>query len=311
MIIWTPAVLSVLYACVLYFCLCTCSAQLSTFHMERRSRNMLITIIIITTVTIILSITSNRHWWLSLVYITVTFTGLHHCDFHWFTSLWLSLVYITVTFTGLHHCDFHWFTSLWLYWLTSLWFYWFTSLWLYLVYITDFTGLHRWLYRLMLLWLYCFTSLWLYLVYITVTLLGLHHWLYWLTSLTLLAYITDFTGLHHCDSTWFTSLWLYWLISLWLLQAHITMNLLLHISLPIAFHVIVLVCYTEVCFTGTKLMTALYPGSSEKSTVENSRPSQYCWYLGLGRTRSWARSEVKALRTSRVKLMVPLSWWLI
>ena len=45
MIAWTPAVLSVLYACVLYFCICTCSAQLSTFHMERRSRNTLIIII--------------------------------------------------------------------------------------------------------------------------------------------------------------------------------------------------------------------------------------------------------------------------
>ena len=45
MIIWTPAVLSVLYyACVLYFCICTCSAQLSMFHMERRSRNTLIVI---------------------------------------------------------------------------------------------------------------------------------------------------------------------------------------------------------------------------------------------------------------------------
>ena len=42
MIIWTPTVLSVLYACVLYFCICTCSAQLSMFHMERRSRNTLI-----------------------------------------------------------------------------------------------------------------------------------------------------------------------------------------------------------------------------------------------------------------------------
>ena len=42
MIIWTPTVLSVLYACVLYFCICTCSAQLSMFHVERRSRNMLI-----------------------------------------------------------------------------------------------------------------------------------------------------------------------------------------------------------------------------------------------------------------------------
>ena len=46
MIIWTPAALSVLYACVLYFCLCTCSVQLSVFHMERRSRNTLIIIII-------------------------------------------------------------------------------------------------------------------------------------------------------------------------------------------------------------------------------------------------------------------------
>ena len=40
----TPAVMSVLYACVLYFCICTCSAQ---FHMERHSRNMLIIIITI------------------------------------------------------------------------------------------------------------------------------------------------------------------------------------------------------------------------------------------------------------------------
>ena len=34
MIIWTPTVSSVLYACVLYFCICTCSAQLSMFNME-------------------------------------------------------------------------------------------------------------------------------------------------------------------------------------------------------------------------------------------------------------------------------------
>ena len=46
MIIWAPAVLSVLYACVLYFRIGTCSAQLSMFHMERRSRNMLIITII-------------------------------------------------------------------------------------------------------------------------------------------------------------------------------------------------------------------------------------------------------------------------
>ena len=47
MIIWTPTVLSALYACVLYFCIWTCSAQLSMFHMERHSRNTLIIIIII------------------------------------------------------------------------------------------------------------------------------------------------------------------------------------------------------------------------------------------------------------------------
>ena len=39
---WTPAVLSVLYACVLYFGICTCSEQLSMFHMERCSRNRLV-----------------------------------------------------------------------------------------------------------------------------------------------------------------------------------------------------------------------------------------------------------------------------
>ena len=47
MIVWAPAVLSVLYACVLYFCICTCSAQLSMFHLERRSRNTITIIMII------------------------------------------------------------------------------------------------------------------------------------------------------------------------------------------------------------------------------------------------------------------------
>ena len=47
MLVWTLAVLSVLYACVLYFCIRPCSAQLSMFHMERCSRNTLIIIIII------------------------------------------------------------------------------------------------------------------------------------------------------------------------------------------------------------------------------------------------------------------------
>ena len=46
-IVWTPAVLGVFYACVLYFCICTCSTQLSMFHMERHSKNTLIIIMII------------------------------------------------------------------------------------------------------------------------------------------------------------------------------------------------------------------------------------------------------------------------
>ena len=45
MIIWTPAVLNVLYACVLYFCICPCSTQRSMSHMERRSTNTLIMMI--------------------------------------------------------------------------------------------------------------------------------------------------------------------------------------------------------------------------------------------------------------------------
>ena len=44
MIVWTLAVFGVLYADALYFCICTCSAQLSMFHIERRSRNTLVII---------------------------------------------------------------------------------------------------------------------------------------------------------------------------------------------------------------------------------------------------------------------------
>ena len=46
MIVWTLAVLGVFYECVLYFCICTCSAQFSMFHVERRSRHTLIVVII-------------------------------------------------------------------------------------------------------------------------------------------------------------------------------------------------------------------------------------------------------------------------
>ena len=40
----------------LYFCICTCSVQLSMFHMERCSRNTLINIIIIASIIIIIII---------------------------------------------------------------------------------------------------------------------------------------------------------------------------------------------------------------------------------------------------------------
>ena len=42
--VWTHAVLGVIYARVLYVCICTRSAKFSMFHMERRSRNTLIDI---------------------------------------------------------------------------------------------------------------------------------------------------------------------------------------------------------------------------------------------------------------------------
>ena len=55
----TPAVLSVVYACVLYFCICTCPAQLSMFHMERRSRNTLIIVIVIIVVVAVVVVVIN------------------------------------------------------------------------------------------------------------------------------------------------------------------------------------------------------------------------------------------------------------
>ena len=56
MIVWTSAAFGVLYACVLYFCISTCSAQLSMFHMERRYRKTLIIIIVIIIIVIVISV---------------------------------------------------------------------------------------------------------------------------------------------------------------------------------------------------------------------------------------------------------------
>ena len=44
-IVWTLAVLGASYACILYFCIYSCSTQLSLFHLERCSRNTIIIII--------------------------------------------------------------------------------------------------------------------------------------------------------------------------------------------------------------------------------------------------------------------------
>ena len=43
---WTPTVLGCLICMHFLFCICTCSVQLSMFHMERHSKNTLIIIII-------------------------------------------------------------------------------------------------------------------------------------------------------------------------------------------------------------------------------------------------------------------------
>ena len=66
MVVWTPSVLSVLYAYVLYVYICTCSEQLSMFHMVRRSRNPLIIITIVITATIIFCVKARNSLMLSL-----------------------------------------------------------------------------------------------------------------------------------------------------------------------------------------------------------------------------------------------------
>ena len=74
MIVWTHAVLGVLYACVFYFCSRACSAQLSIFLMERCSRNTLIVIVII--VIIIIIIVMDR----ALLHLTpLLWTLLNRC----------------------------------------------------------------------------------------------------------------------------------------------------------------------------------------------------------------------------------------
>ena len=58
MIVSKPAVLGVLYASVLYVCIGTCSAQLSTIHLETRSR---CTLIILLLLLLLIIIKSSSH----------------------------------------------------------------------------------------------------------------------------------------------------------------------------------------------------------------------------------------------------------
>ena len=72
---WAPASLGVLYACVLYICIFTCSAQLSMFDMERRFRNRLIIIIIIFKLAMVIDYAWSYIW--ILLWVTLTFIQGH------------------------------------------------------------------------------------------------------------------------------------------------------------------------------------------------------------------------------------------
>ena len=54
LIVWTHAVSGVLYACVLYFYICTCLGQLGMFHMERHSRNTIVVIVVAVVVVVVI-----------------------------------------------------------------------------------------------------------------------------------------------------------------------------------------------------------------------------------------------------------------
>ena len=99
MTVRTPAVLSALYACVLYFCICPCSEQFSMFHMERHSRNTLIIIIIIIIIiiTIIITLPGMCHYRANLELVGSVWV---YCDRmrqqSWYTtsvSVWQHVVY--------------------------------------------------------------------------------------------------------------------------------------------------------------------------------------------------------------------------
>ena len=60
-----------------YSCICSCSAQLSMFHMERHSRNFYTLIIIIIVVVVVFVIINNYYY--CVVYCVVTcFAGIHN-----------------------------------------------------------------------------------------------------------------------------------------------------------------------------------------------------------------------------------------
>ena len=106
MTVLTNAVLGVVDACVLYFCICTCSVQLSMFHMEGRSRNALIIIIIVVVITTTTAATTtatlissgNRNTLVIIVVVVgrssivvVIFSELHTHERHCVTERYLQL----------------------------------------------------------------------------------------------------------------------------------------------------------------------------------------------------------------------------
>ena len=93
-----------LYLCALYFCICTCSAQLSMFHTERHSRNTLI-VIIITTIIIIIIIIIIHYCYHNTVSI---FQCLHmlHCIYHHYYNYY-NYYYYYYTVSILHSICVH------------------------------------------------------------------------------------------------------------------------------------------------------------------------------------------------------------
>ena len=79
MTVWTHAVFGVLYACVWHFCICTCSAQLSMFHTEKRSRNTLIIVVVVIITIIIMMMMIMMMMMMMMMMMIIIQTVVHRC----------------------------------------------------------------------------------------------------------------------------------------------------------------------------------------------------------------------------------------